>query len=118
MTDTRWCIDTELNTRFPVYTRFNANDVLPDPITPLGASMAWIPHMLPGSSMGYAALGTVTAEGSIDSAAWPFGAFCYGHLYVNVTMARNGKCVLMTAAARAAAVGKFQSSWATTFSSR
>ena len=33
MTDPRWCIDTELNTRFPVYTRFNANDVLPDPIT-------------------------------------------------------------------------------------
>jgi pyruvate,water dikinase len=88
MTDDRWCIDTELNTRFPVYTRFNANDVLPDPITPLGASMAWIPHMLPGSSMGYAALGAVTAEESIDFAAWPFGAFCYGHLYVNVTMAR------------------------------
>ncbi len=88
MTDARWCIDTELNTRFPVYTRFNANDVLPDPITPLGASMAWIPHMLPGSSMGYAALGAVTAEESIDFAAWPFGAFCYGHLYVNVTMAR------------------------------
>jgi pyruvate,water dikinase len=88
MTDPRWCIDTELNTRFPVYTRFNANDVLPDPITPLGASMAWIPHMLPGSSMGYAALGAVTAEESIDFAAWPFGAFCYGHLYVNVTMAR------------------------------
>lgn len=88
MTDPRWCIDTDLNTRFPVYTRFNANDVLPDPITPLGASMAWIPHMLPGSSMGYAALGAVTAEESIDFAAWPFGAFCYGHLYVNVTMAR------------------------------
>jgi len=88
MTDPRWCIDTELNTRFPVYTRFNANDVLPDPITPLGASMAWIPHMLPGSSMGYAALGAVTADESIDFAAWPFGAFCYGHLYVNVTMAR------------------------------
>ena len=88
MTAPRWCIDTELNTRFPVYTRFNANDVLPDPITPLGASMAWIPHMLPGSSMGYAALGAVTAEESIDFAAWPFGAFCYGHLYVNVTMAR------------------------------
>jgi phosphohistidine swiveling domain-containing protein len=88
MTESKWCIDSELNPRFPVYTRFNANDVLPDPITPLGASMAWLPHILPASSMGYAALGSVTAQESIDFDAWPFGAFCYGHLYVNVTMAR------------------------------
>ena len=50
MTDPRWCIDTELNTRFPVYTRFNANDVLPDPITPLGASMFWNPESHAGDA--------------------------------------------------------------------
>ena len=84
-----WCADTRLNERFPVYTRFNANDVLPDPITPLGASLAWQPHMLPAFSFGYATLGAITAEeASADPAAWPAGAFRYGHLYVNVTVAR------------------------------
>jgi phosphohistidine swiveling domain-containing protein len=84
-----WCADTRLNERFPVYTRFNANDVLPDPITPLGATLAWQPHMLPAFSYGYAALGAITAEeASADPTAWPAGAFRYGHLYVNVTVAR------------------------------
>ncbi len=84
-----WCIDTSLNTRFPVYTRFNANDVLPDPITPLGASMAWLPHILPGFSFAYAELGAISvAEAAADPNAWPAAAFRYGHLYVNVTVAR------------------------------
>ena len=84
-----WCIDTELNTRFPVYTRFNANDVLPEPITPLGASMAWLPHILPGFSFAYAELGAISvAEASADPNAWPAAAFRYGHLYVNATVAR------------------------------
>ena len=54
MSDEKWCIDTGLATQFPVYTRFNANDVLPDPITPLGASMFWNPEMFPGGSLSYA----------------------------------------------------------------
>ncbi len=84
-----WCIDTALNTRFPVYTRFNANDVLPEPITPLGASMAWLPHILPAFSFAYAELGAISvAEAAADPSAWPAAAFRYGHLYVNVTVAR------------------------------
>ncbi len=88
MSDEKWCIDTELATRFPVYTRFNANDVLPDPITPLGASLLWNPEMFPGGSLAYVELGSATAEEAMDNEGWPFGAFCYGYLYVNVTMAR------------------------------
>lgn len=84
-----WCIDTALNERFPVYTRFNANDVLPDPITPLGASMAWLPHILPAFSFAYAEVGALSAaEAAADPNAWPAAAFRYGHLYVNVTVAR------------------------------
>ena len=91
MTSERWLIDTEPSRRLPVYTRFNANDVLPDPITPLGASLAWIPHIFPGFSLAYHEMGAVTLEEAAGDTVWPGGAFFYGHLYVNVTMARlNG----------------------------
>lgn len=85
-----WCIDSaKLNQRFPVYTRFNANDVLPDPITPLGADLIWNPHILPGFSNAYADMGAISvAEANVDPEAFPAAAFRYGHMYVNVTSAR------------------------------
>lgn len=85
-----WCIDSPtLNERFPVYTRFNANDVLPDPITPLGADLIWNPHILPGFSNAYADMGAISvAEANVDPNAFPAAAFRYGHMYVNVTTAR------------------------------
>lgn len=85
-----WCIDSaRLNERFPVYTRFNANDVLPDPITPLGADLIWNPHILPGFSNAYADMGAISvAEANVDLDAFPAAAFRYGHMYVNVTTAR------------------------------
>lgn len=87
-----WCADTPLSRRFPIYTRFNANDVLPDPITPLGADLVWKPHVLPGFTYGYVEMGALsTAEAIADPSAWPAAAFRYGHMYVNVTTARlNG----------------------------
>ncbi len=85
-----WCIDSaKLNERFPIYTRFNANDVLPDPITPLGADLIWQPHILPGFSNAYAEMGAISvAEANLDPEAFPAAAFRYGHMYVNVTTAR------------------------------
>ncbi len=84
-----WCIDTALNERFPVYTRFNANDVLPEPITPLGADLVWLPQILPAFSNAYAQMGAISvAEANSDPNAFPAAAFRYGHLYVNVTTAR------------------------------
>jgi rifampicin phosphotransferase len=85
-----WCIDSaKLNERFPVYTRFNANDVLPDPITPLGADLIWNPHILPGFSNAYAQMGCISvAEANVDTDAFPAAGFRYGHMYVNVTTAR------------------------------
>jgi phosphohistidine swiveling domain-containing protein len=88
MDDDRWLIDTKPSSNLPVYTRFNANDVLPDPITPLGASMAWIPHILPGFSLSYAEMGAVTFKEAMNDDTWPAAGFFYGHLYVSVTMAR------------------------------
>jgi len=87
MADERWIIDTEPSRRFPVYTRLNANDVLSGPITPLGASLAWIPCILPGWTAGYATTGAFTlSELSVDVP--PAGGFFYGHLYVNMTCSR------------------------------
>lgn len=43
-----WITDTRASKRFPVYTRSNASDVLPDPISPLGASLAFVPGTMEG----------------------------------------------------------------------
>ncbi len=82
-----WLIDTPPSPRYPVYTRFNANDVLPDPISPLGASLAWNPHVLRGWAAGYVALGAFTAEELGDLTA--VAGFFHGHLYVNQTVVRR-----------------------------
>jgi phosphohistidine swiveling domain-containing protein len=88
MTD-GWLIDTVPSERFPIYTRLNANDVLPDPITPLGASLGWVPHIIPGFSLGYASVPAITAQEAMGNGSWPAAAFFYGHLYVNMTIART-----------------------------
>lgn len=62
MVEDTWLIDTVPSRRLPVYTRFNANDVLPDPVTPLGASLAWMPHIFAGWSLAYAEVGSSTLE--------------------------------------------------------
>ena len=88
MTDEPWIIDTVPSVRYPVYTRLNANDVMPDPVTPLGASLVWTPEILPGWANGYIRLDSFTpAEMSADEYA-PTGGFFYGYLYVNQTTVR------------------------------
>ena len=88
MTDQNWIIDTVASTRYPVYTRLNANDVMPDPVTPLGASLVWIPEILPGWAVGNVRLRYFTpAEMSPDPYP-PVGGFFYGYLYVNQTYVR------------------------------
>ena len=85
-----WCIDSaKLNQRFPIYTRFNANDVLPDPISPLGADLIWKQQIVQGYSNGYAELGAISvAEANLEQDAFPAATFRYGHMYVNVTVPR------------------------------
>jgi pyruvate,water dikinase len=88
VTDQNSIIDTVPSTRYPVYTRLNANDVMPDPVTPLGASLVWIPEILPGWAVGNVRLRYFTpAEMSPDPYP-PVGGFFYGYLYVNQTYVR------------------------------
>lgn len=70
-----WLTDTLPSERFPLYTRLNANDVLPDPITPLGATLAWIPHILPGWVAGNVALGAFAPEEFGGEAVAPNAGF-------------------------------------------
>ncbi len=43
-----WITDTEISTRFPYYTRANADEVGPEPFSPLGWSLAWMKGCIPG----------------------------------------------------------------------
>ena len=87
MTDLTQLIDTVPSTRYPVYTRLNAGDVMPDPITPLGATLVWIPEVLPGWAIGYMRVGSFTPQ-ELDGEPFLAGGFYYGYLYVNQTAVR------------------------------
>ena len=82
-----WLIDTVPSERFPVYTRLNANDVLPDPITPLGASSLDPPHH-PGLGRRLRRAGGVHPGGVGAGGVAPVAGFFYGYLYVNQTTVR------------------------------
>ncbi len=44
----RWITDWPINPRFPLFTRANAGEVLPDPGSPLGLTLVWEGGVLPG----------------------------------------------------------------------
>jgi pyruvate,water dikinase len=83
----RWITDTEASTRFPVYTRSNASDVLPNPISPLGATIAWITGVLEGWRDGNIRQGAFS-RGELDSGVNPCCAMFNGYLYVNASVVR------------------------------
>jgi rifampicin phosphotransferase len=86
MSEKAWLTDTEPCTRFPVFTRLNAADVMSDPITPLGATMCWIPNVLPGWASGYVEDVCFTAD-ELDEESSVAG-FYYGYLYINQSSVR------------------------------
>ena len=88
MTDLNWIIDTVPSTRYPVYTRLNANDVMADPITPLGASLVWIPEVLPAWAVGNVRLRYFTPQEMSPDPYPPVAGFFYGYLYVDQTYVR------------------------------
>ncbi len=44
-----WIADTEPSERFPIYTRANADEVGPDPFTPLNWTLTWEQGIVPGN---------------------------------------------------------------------
>ena len=47
-----WITDTEISSRFPYYTRANADEVGPEPFSPLGWSLGWMKGCIPGVAKG------------------------------------------------------------------
>lgn len=55
----RWITDTRPSARFPYYTRANADEVGPEPFSPLGWSLAWGVGCVPGTAAGFVDFGAV-----------------------------------------------------------
>lgn len=53
----RWITDETLSPRFPLYTRANADEVGPDPFSPLGWTLGWRKGCVPGTAGGFVAFG-------------------------------------------------------------
>ncbi|MEO1060301.1 MAG: PEP-utilizing enzyme [Actinomycetota bacterium] len=58
----RWITDTEISPRFPYYTRANADEVGPEPFSPLGWSLGWGRGCVPGVADGFVSFGVVTLD--------------------------------------------------------
>lgn len=57
-----WITDTEPWERFPVFTRANADEVGPEPFSPLGWSLGWLQGTGPGAADGFVTFGVVAVE--------------------------------------------------------
>lgn len=67
ITSDTWITDTEISTRFPYYTRANADEVGPEPFSPLGWSLGWMKGCIPGVANGFVAFGVLEpAEFAVD----------------------------------------------------
>jgi pyruvate,water dikinase len=87
VTSEGWINDTGASVRFPVYTRSNANDVLPEPASPLGATLVWIPGVIEGWRDGNVRNGAFSAE-ELAGDPNPTCGFFNGYLYVNASVVR------------------------------
>ncbi len=85
---TGWITDTAASTRFPVYTRSNASDVLPDPISPLGATLSWVSGVMEGWRDGNADNGAFRMSELTREGVNPVCAFFHGFFYVNASVVR------------------------------
>ena len=57
----RWITDDEPSVRFPLYTRANADEVGPEPFSPLGWTLGWQLGCIPGVADGFVSFGIVRA---------------------------------------------------------
>lgn len=82
-----WIADTEPSERFPLYTRANADEVGPDPFTPLNWTLAWEQGVVPGTADAWIALGTFTPEEFLWSQPETYGSWG-GYFYNQVSVGR------------------------------
>ena len=83
----RWVTDNEPSVRYPIYTRANAGEVYPDPVTPLSGSLAMLSAGDAGWKDAYIRLGTMDRdEFEVDR---PNTIGCFGgYFYLNMSLTR------------------------------
>lgn len=82
-----WITDWKPSTRFPLYTRANAGEVLPDPCSPLCWTVAWEPGILQGWRDSQVGAGTCD-EDEVDIHRPEVVGLFGGYLFINGSMAR------------------------------
>ncbi|CAB4873624.1 unannotated protein [freshwater metagenome] len=83
----RWITDWEPSQRFPLYTRANAGEVLPDPCSPLAWTVVWEPGVVQGWADSQIECGTMNRDEFAMDPPEVVGMFG-GYLYINGSMAR------------------------------
>jgi rifampicin phosphotransferase len=89
VTGDRWFTDWDINPKFPLLTRANAGEVLPDPCSPLGWTLTWEPPaMMSGwrdsAVLDYASVGPDELSETQPEVVCMIG----GYLYINATSVR------------------------------
>lgn len=83
-----WIVDWTRNDRLPYYTRANAGEVLPDPVSPLGWSLVFEEGLLPGWFRGFVDFG-IYADGEFgDGPKIPMVGIFGGYFYLNLSHMR------------------------------
>lgn len=82
-----WIADTPPSERFPIYTRGNADEVGPDPFTPLNWTLTWEQGVVPGTADAWIALGTFTPDEFLWTQPETYGSWG-GYFYNQVSLGR------------------------------
>ena len=83
----RWITDDEPSPTFPHYTRANADEVGPDPFSPLGWTLGWVKGCIPGVARGFIDYGVVHPEELRPGRPEVFGNWG-GYFYNQLTLPR------------------------------
>lgn len=83
----KWITDWDPSPKFPVYTRANAGEVLPDPCSPLCWTVAWEPGILQGWRDSQINAGTCN-DNEVDRRHPEVVGSFGGYLFINGSMAR------------------------------
>jgi rifampicin phosphotransferase len=82
-----WIADTEPSERFPIYTRANADEVGPEPFTPLNWTLTWEQGIAPGTADAWIALGTFEPDEFLWTKPETYGSWG-GYFYNQVSVGR------------------------------
>ena len=83
----RWITDTVPSDRFPIYTRANAGEVLPDPVLPL--SSTWVARWATGGWLRHVREARHVRPGRVGPDRPEIVGFFGGYLYINMSMTRH-----------------------------